>query len=159
MTCSDAKLLPEMERYGVRRTGYEGPGSFATYLLTRAPAADLEMASLVAEIPGYLQGRNPMSIEAVTRRLRLARLLDHPGAQRVCELDLERPPPPRVVLDPVAGPTLAEHLAGRLPLPALEAVALALDLAVRDGRVKPGHNVLMEGVGGGFTWGAILARM
>jgi 3-oxoacyl-[acyl-carrier-protein] synthase-3 len=38
-------------------------------------------------------------------------------------------------------------------------IPLALDLAVRDGRVKPGHNVLMEGVGGGFTWGAILAQM
>jgi 3-oxoacyl-[acyl-carrier-protein] synthase-3 len=38
-------------------------------------------------------------------------------------------------------------------------IPLALDLAVRDGRVKPGHNVLMEGVGGGFTWGAILVRM
>jgi 3-oxoacyl-[acyl-carrier-protein] synthase-3 len=38
-------------------------------------------------------------------------------------------------------------------------IPLALDIAVRDGRVKPGHNVLMEGVGGGFTWGAILARM
>ncbi|MGH8853192.1 MAG: beta-ketoacyl-ACP synthase III [Telluria sp.] len=38
-------------------------------------------------------------------------------------------------------------------------IPLALDAAVRDGRVKKGHNVLMEGVGGGFTWGAILARM
>jgi 3-oxoacyl-[acyl-carrier-protein] synthase-3 len=38
-------------------------------------------------------------------------------------------------------------------------IPLALDLAVRDGRVKPGQNVLMEGVGGGFTWGAILAKM
>jgi 3-oxoacyl-[acyl-carrier-protein] synthase-3 len=38
-------------------------------------------------------------------------------------------------------------------------IPLALDLAVRDGRVKPGDNVLMEGVGGGFTWGAILAKM
>ena len=38
-------------------------------------------------------------------------------------------------------------------------IPLALDIAVRDGRVKPGHNVLMEGVGGGFTWGAVLARM
>jgi 3-oxoacyl-[acyl-carrier-protein] synthase-3 len=38
-------------------------------------------------------------------------------------------------------------------------IPLALDQAVRDGRVKPGHNVMMEGVGGGFTWGAILARM
>jgi proteasome assembly chaperone (PAC2) family protein len=68
-TCSDPGLLPDMERYGVRPTVYEGPGSFTSYLLTRAPAAGLEMTSLVAEIPGYLQGRNPMSIEAVTRRL------------------------------------------------------------------------------------------
>ncbi|MFS2018260.1 beta-ketoacyl-ACP synthase III [Massilia sp. CT11-108] len=38
-------------------------------------------------------------------------------------------------------------------------IPLALDVAVRDGRIKPGHNVMMEGVGGGFTWGAVLARM
>jgi 3-oxoacyl-[acyl-carrier-protein] synthase-3 len=38
-------------------------------------------------------------------------------------------------------------------------IPLALDTAVRDGRIKPGHNVMMEGVGGGFTWGAVLARM
>ena len=38
-------------------------------------------------------------------------------------------------------------------------IPLALDQAVRDGRIQPGHNVLMEGVGGGFTWGAVLARM
>ena len=38
-------------------------------------------------------------------------------------------------------------------------IPLALDQAVRDGRIKPGHTVLMEGVGGGFTWGAALARM
>jgi 3-oxoacyl-[acyl-carrier-protein] synthase-3 len=38
-------------------------------------------------------------------------------------------------------------------------IPLALDLAVRDGRVKNGDVVMMEGVGGGFTWGAVLARM
>ena len=38
-------------------------------------------------------------------------------------------------------------------------VPLALDAAVRDGRVKAGQTVLLEGVGGGFTWGAVLARM
>jgi 3-oxoacyl-[acyl-carrier-protein] synthase-3 len=38
-------------------------------------------------------------------------------------------------------------------------IPLALDQAVRDGRIKPGQTVLMEGVGGGFTWGAALARM
>lgn len=38
-------------------------------------------------------------------------------------------------------------------------IPLALDKAVRDGRIRPGQNVMMEGVGGGFTWGAVLARM
>jgi 3-oxoacyl-[acyl-carrier-protein] synthase-3 len=38
-------------------------------------------------------------------------------------------------------------------------IPLALDTGVRDGRIKPGHNVMMEGVGGGFTWGAALVRM
>lgn len=35
-------------------------------------------------------------------------------------------------------------------------IPLALDVAVRDGRIKSGQNVLLEGVGGGFTWGAVL---
>jgi len=38
-------------------------------------------------------------------------------------------------------------------------IPLALDCAVRDGRVKAGQSVLIEGVGGGFTWGAALVRM
>jgi 3-oxoacyl-[acyl-carrier-protein] synthase-3 len=38
-------------------------------------------------------------------------------------------------------------------------VPLALDLAIRDGRIKAGHKILLEGVGGGFTWGAALVEM
>lgn len=38
-------------------------------------------------------------------------------------------------------------------------VPLALDVARRDGRIKSGDLVLMQGVGGGFTWGSVLARM
>ncbi|TFF23324.1 ketoacyl-ACP synthase III [Jiella endophytica] len=37
-------------------------------------------------------------------------------------------------------------------------IPLALDAAVRDGRIKPGDLVLLEAMGGGFTWGAILVR-
>lgn len=37
-------------------------------------------------------------------------------------------------------------------------VPLALDEGVRDGRIRPGHHLLLEGVGGGFTWGAVLVR-
>ena len=35
-------------------------------------------------------------------------------------------------------------------------IPLALDVAVRDGRVKRGDTLMLEGVGGGFTWGAVL---
>jgi 3-oxoacyl-[acyl-carrier-protein] synthase-3 len=37
-------------------------------------------------------------------------------------------------------------------------VPLALDLAVRDGRIRSGQNVMLQGVGGGFTWGSVLLR-
>ncbi|MBL8573484.1 MAG: ketoacyl-ACP synthase III [Hyphomicrobiaceae bacterium] len=37
-------------------------------------------------------------------------------------------------------------------------IPLALDVAVKDGRIKPGHLVLLEAMGGGFTWGAALVR-
>jgi 3-oxoacyl-[acyl-carrier-protein] synthase-3 len=37
-------------------------------------------------------------------------------------------------------------------------IPLALDAAVRDGRIKTGQNVLLEAVGGGFTWGAVLIK-
>ena len=37
-------------------------------------------------------------------------------------------------------------------------IPLALDVAVREGRVKPGNVVLLQGVGGGFTWGSVLLR-
>ena len=37
-------------------------------------------------------------------------------------------------------------------------VPLALDCAVRDGRIKRGQKVMLAGVGGGFTWGAVLVE-
>ncbi|MCF8468898.1 MAG: hypothetical protein K9G33_15975 [Sneathiella sp.] len=37
-------------------------------------------------------------------------------------------------------------------------VPLALDEAVRDGRIKPGQILLLEAMGGGFTWGSALVR-
>ena len=67
---------------------------------------------------------------------------------------------------------IMEATAKKLGLPASKLVAtvdhhgntsaasipLALDEAVRDGRIQPGQTLLLEGVGGGFTWGAVLLR-
>jgi 3-oxoacyl-[acyl-carrier-protein] synthase-3 len=38
-------------------------------------------------------------------------------------------------------------------------IPLALDSAVRAGQIKPGQTVLLEGVGGGFTWGSVLFKL
>jgi 3-oxoacyl-[acyl-carrier-protein] synthase-3 len=35
-------------------------------------------------------------------------------------------------------------------------IPLALDAAMRDGRIRAGHSVMLQGVGGGFTWGSVL---
>jgi len=37
-------------------------------------------------------------------------------------------------------------------------IPLALDIAVRDGRIKPGQHVMLLGVGGGFTWGSVFLK-
>ncbi len=38
-------------------------------------------------------------------------------------------------------------------------IPLALDKAVRAGQVKPNQTLMLEGVGGGFTWGAVLLKL
>ncbi len=38
-------------------------------------------------------------------------------------------------------------------------IPLALDHAVRAGQIKEGETVMLEGVGGGFTWGAVLLKL
>lgn len=38
-------------------------------------------------------------------------------------------------------------------------IPLALDHGVRNGKIKAGETVMLEGVGGGFTWGAVLVKM
>jgi 3-oxoacyl-[acyl-carrier-protein] synthase-3 len=37
-------------------------------------------------------------------------------------------------------------------------IPLALDTAVRDGRIQRDQTLMLEGVGGGFTWGSVLLR-
>ena len=37
-------------------------------------------------------------------------------------------------------------------------IPMALDMAVRDGRIEAGHHVMLLGVGGGFTWGSVFLR-
>jgi proteasome assembly chaperone (PAC2) family protein len=68
-TVSDESLLPALQRFGVRPSSYHGPASFSTYLMSRAPRQGVQMFSFAAEIPGYVEGTNPPSIAAITKRL------------------------------------------------------------------------------------------
>ena len=73
---SHKSLRPMLKTYGVRPSDYKGPASFSTFLLAEAARHDVEMLILIAEIPGYLEGVNPLSIETVSRRL--AKILNLP---------------------------------------------------------------------------------
>jgi proteasome assembly chaperone (PAC2) family protein len=68
-SASNTELKEAFQHYGVKFTNYEGPASIVTYLTTSCKQRDLNMISLAATIPAYVQGNNPKCIEAVTRRL------------------------------------------------------------------------------------------
>jgi len=66
---SDAQMKPRFESYGVKFSDYEGPASIVTYLTARAKDEGIEMVSLVATVPAYVQGTNPKCVAVVTRRI------------------------------------------------------------------------------------------
>ena len=66
---SHPELKETFQHYGVKFANYEGPASIITYLTSNAHKRGINMVSLVATIPAYVQGSNPKCIEAVTRRL------------------------------------------------------------------------------------------
>ena len=77
-------------------------------------------------------------------------LVPHQANQRIMTSMAERLnlPPEKVV-------TTIDHHANT----SAASIPLALDEAVRAGKVKKGDTVMLEGVGGGFTWGAVLLNM
>jgi proteasome assembly chaperone (PAC2) family protein len=66
---SNGQLKETYKHYGLSFTNYEGPASIITYLTSECSKRKLNMISLVASIPAYVQGNNPKCIEAVTKRL------------------------------------------------------------------------------------------
>lgn len=72
VSSEDQKI--RLKNYDVRFTSYEGPASITTLLTELAKDKGIEMTNFVAEIPMYVQTKNPKGIEAITRRL--VRLLD-----------------------------------------------------------------------------------
>lgn len=71
LTCSvsQANLREKLAEYHFKFSNYEGPASITTYMLQVARQKGVKMMNLVAEIPAYVQGRNPRCIETMTRHL------------------------------------------------------------------------------------------
>ena len=66
---SAPRLKDTFRHYGVSFSNYEGPASVVTHLTARCARRGLNMISLVATVPAYVQGNNPKCITTVTRRL------------------------------------------------------------------------------------------
>ncbi|MDX2315478.1 MAG: beta-ketoacyl-ACP synthase III [Gammaproteobacteria bacterium] len=149
------------------------PGIYSTHLHADGSYEDLlyvdggvpRGAGVIAEGNAYtkMRGNEVFKIAVRTLRRIVAEALDannmtssdidwlipHQANIRIIEatarkLDI---PADRVIV------TIAEH--GNT---SAASVPLALDVAVRDGRVKRGDNILLEAFGGGFTWGSALIR-
>lgn len=71
---SNKNLKQRLSQLGVRFSNYAGPGSFANCILFGAMQRNIEMVSLVAEVPAYLQGYNPTCIEMAVKYV--SRLLE-----------------------------------------------------------------------------------
>jgi len=102
--------------------------------------AVVNLASVLKEVLEE-SGTKAADIDWVVPHQANARILDATARK----LDL---PPEKVVV------TVDQHANT-----SAASVPLALDTAMRDGRIKPGDLVMFEAMGGGFTWGASLARM
>ncbi len=149
------------------------PGIYSTHLHADGSYEDLlyvdggvpRGAGVIAEGNAYTKMRGSEVFKVAVRTLRrivyealeandmspsdIDWLIPHQANIRIIEataakLDI---PADRVVV------TIAEH--GNT---SAASVPLALDVAVRDGRVKRGDNILLEAFGGGFTWGSALIK-
>jgi proteasome assembly chaperone (PAC2) family protein len=66
---STDRLRRVLQQHDMKPTNYEGPASIVTYLTVLAREKGIRMATLVAEIPAYVQGENVKCIEAAARKL------------------------------------------------------------------------------------------
>ncbi|WP_437490132.1 beta-ketoacyl-ACP synthase 3 [Sorangium sp. So ce1014] len=139
----------------------------------------------VLQVPGG-GSAEPLTLERLADRRQYLRVKqpelrqaaeEHLGAQALAALAAAGLAPADVdwVIPHHADPQLAAHLADRLGCPrqrvlgALDgegaaganagSVAMVLDEALRDGRILPGHHVLLCALGGGLTWGSAVVRM
>ena len=149
----------------------EKPGLHASVL--RADGSHADILSVPGNVCGgrivgspYLQMSGPQVFKFAVRVLdEVARETAAAAGMRLSDIDW--------LIPHQANLRILEATAKKLGLPAerlvvtvdrhgntsAASVPLALDEWVRAGKIRSGHRVMMQGVGGGFTWGAVLVTM
>jgi 3-oxoacyl-[acyl-carrier-protein] synthase-3 len=155
-----AAVLAAAERPGVRATILHADGSFAS---------DLAVPGNVCG--GRIIGSPYLTMDGKAVFKFAVKVLDDVARETVAKCDM-RITDIDWLIPHQANVRILDATVRRLGLPAerlvvtvdrhgntsAASVPLALDVALRDGRIKTGHRVMLQGVGGGFTWGASLVE-
>jgi len=155
-----AVVLEASETPGILSSGLHADGSYAPILNTPGHVCG-----------GKVQGDPTLKMDGGAVFKLAVRVLEESARAIVAEnglgiADID------IYIPHQANVRIVSHVAKKLGLPdskcvvtvdrhantSAASIPLALDVAVREGRVKPGHLVLLQGVGGGFTWGSVLLR-
>lgn len=154
---SGAVVLGQSEQPGIRSSHLHAAGAFGDILKVEASPANPHADNVFVEMDGQAVFRFAVRVlDDVCRETLEANniagsdidwLIPHQANIRIIMATAKKLglPPDRVV-------TTLEKQGNT----SAASVPLALDCAVRDGRVKPGQTVMLEAVGGGMTWGAVL---
>jgi 3-oxoacyl-[acyl-carrier-protein] synthase-3 len=155
-----AVVLEAADRPGILSSHLHAVGSYASILNTPGHVCS-----------GAIQGDPTLKMDGGAVFKLAVRVLEESAhealaanAMTIADLDIYIPHQANV--------RIVSHVAKKLGLPESKCVVtvdrhantsaasipLALDVAVRDARVRPGHTVLLQGVGGGFTWGSVLLK-
>ena len=126
------------------------PGTVANGVVSGTPFLHMDgtqvfkfAVKVLAEVAQEALDANHLTADAIDW------LIPHQANVRIMDATLKKLGlPPERMISTVA--THANTSAASIPL--------ALDVAVRDGRIKPGQHVMLVGVGGGFTWGSVLLK-
>jgi 3-oxoacyl-[acyl-carrier-protein] synthase-3 len=143
-------LSSHLHADGSHRRILEVPGQVANGAVTGRPFLTMDghavfkfAVKVLAEVAHEALDANAMTTDAIDW------LIPHQANVRIMDATARklRLPLERVVV------TLDRH--GNT---SAASIPLALDVAVRDGRIRPGQHVMLAGVGGGFTWGSVFLR-
>jgi len=159
-------LVPHEGERGVLSTHIYSDGAGGE--LIQIPAGGSRMPASAETVAGgqhYIKMRGNETYKIAVRRMEEV-VLECLEANRVRPGDLD------VVVPHQANLRIIEAVMSRLGVPmekvvltiekygntSAACIPMALDIAVRDGRIRPGHMVLMVAFGGGLTWGSALLR-